>query len=209
MKKPSIIALFIFLVSHLAFGQDPDSNSVVRLDTQADMSDVYVARAIVIDGDTLWVANLDEVYIFPTKKFTSRKERRRYTRLIHNIKRVYPWAKLVGETLAEVEEHMGTLETEKEQKAYIKEVEKELMGNYKEDLKKLTITQGRILIKLVDRETGDTSYELVKEMRGNISAVFWQALARLFGSNLKSEYDAKGGDRLIEEIIVLIENGQL
>ena len=209
MKKPSIIALFIFLVSHLAFSQDPDSNSVVRLDTQPDLSDVYVARAIVIDGDTLWVANLDEVYIFPTRKFTSRKERRRYTRLIHNIKRVYPWAKLVGETLAEVEEHMGTLETEKEQKAYIKVVEKELLGNYKEDLKKLTVTQGRILIKLVDRETGDTSYELVKEMRGNISAVFWQALARLFGSNLKSEYDAKGEDRLIEEIIVLIENGQL
>jgi hypothetical protein len=209
MKKPSIIALFIFLVSHLAFSQDPDSNSVVRLDTQPDLSDVYVARAIVIDGDTLWVANLDEVYIFPTRKFTSRKERRRYTRLIHNIKRVYPWAKLVGETLAEVEKHIGTLETEKEQKAYIKEVEKELLGNYKEDLKKLTVTQGRILIKLVDRETGDTSYELVKEMRGNISAVFWQALARLFGSNLKSEYDAKGEDRLIEEIIVLIENGQL
>jgi hypothetical protein len=209
MKKPSIIALFIFLVSHLAFSQDPDSNSVVRLDTQPDLSDVYVARAIVIDGDTLWVANLDEVYIFPTRKFTSRKERRRYTRLIHNIKRVYPWAKLVGETLAEVEEHIGTLETEKEQKAYIKEVEKELLGNYKEDLKKLTVTQGRILIKLVDRETGDTSYELVKEMRGNISAAFWQALARLFGSNLKSEYDAKGEDRLIEEIIVLIENGQL
>ena len=100
---------------------------------------------------------------------------------------------------------MATLETEKEQRAYIKQVEQELLRDYKEDLKKMTVTQGRILIKLVDRETGDTSYELVKELRGNLSAAFWQALARLFGSNLKSEYDAEGEDRLIEEIILLIE----
>ncbi len=171
--------------------------------------DIYVARAIVIDGDTLWVAELDEVYIFPTRKFKSRRERRRYTRLIYNVKKAYPWAKLAGEKLAEVEVHLMSLETEKAQKDYMKQVEKELLKDYKDDLKKLTITQGRILIKLVDRETGDTSYELVKELRGKISAVFWQALARLFGSNLKSEYDAEDEDRLIEEIVVLIENGQL
>ena len=171
--------------------------------------DIYVARAVVIDGDTLWVAELDEVYIFPTKKFKSRRERRRYTRLIYNVKKAYPWAKLAGEKLAKVEVELMALETEKEQKDYMKQVEKELLKDYKDDLKKLTVTQGRILIKLVDRETGDTSYELVKELRGKISAVFWQALARLFGSNLKSEYDAEGEDRLIEEIVVLIENGQL
>jgi hypothetical protein len=171
--------------------------------------DIYVARAVVIDGDTLWVAELDEVYIFPTKKFKNRRERRRYTRLIYNIKKAYPWAKLAGEKLAEVEIHMVSLETEKEQKDYMKQVERELLKDYKDDLKKLTVTQGRILIKLVDRETGDTSYELVKELRGRISAVFWQALARLFGSNLKSEYDPEGEDRLMEEIVVLIENGQL
>jgi hypothetical protein len=171
--------------------------------------DIYVARAVVIDGDTLWVADLDEVYIFPTKKFKSRRERRRYTRLIYNIKKAYPWAKLAGDMLSDVEVHLVSLETEKEQKDYMKLVEKELLKDYKQDLKKLTITQGRILIKLVDRETGDTSYELVRELRGKISAVFWQALARLFGSNLKSEYDPEGEDRLIEEIVVLIENGQL
>jgi hypothetical protein len=171
--------------------------------------DIYVARAVVIDGDTIWVAELDEVYIFPTKKFRNKREYRRYTRLIHNVKRAYPWAKLAGEKLAEVEIHIATLDTEKEQREYIKQVEEELLRDYKEDLKKMTITQGRILIKLVDRETGDTSYELVKELRGRLSAAFWQALARLFGSNLKAEYDAEGEDRLIEEIVLLIENGQL
>ena len=171
--------------------------------------DIYVARAVVIDGDTLWVADLDEVYIFPTRNFTNKRDRRRYTRLIYNIKKAYPWAKMAGEKLAEVDLQMEILETEKEQKEYIKQVEEELLKDYKEDLKKLTVTQGRILIKLIDRETGDTSYELVKELRGRLSAAFWQALARLFGSNLKSEYDAEGEDWLIEEIVVLIENGQL
>ncbi|MFC2115128.1 DUF4294 domain-containing protein [Bacteroidota bacterium] len=199
LKKISLVLILFFGLHSTGWSQD----SIPKT------GDVYVARALVIGGDTLWVADLDEVYIFPTKRFKNRRDRRRYTRLIYNVKRAYPWAKLAGEKLAGVEVHMATLETEKEQKEYIKEVEKELLGDYKEDLKKLTVTQGRILIKLVDRETGDTSYELVKEMRGNLSAAFWQTLARLFGSNLKSEFDADGEDRLIEEIVKLIENGQL
>jgi hypothetical protein len=187
-----------------------DVDSILQdRDSILTTQDIYVARAIVIDGDTLWVAELDEVYIFPTKKFKNRRERRRYTRLIYNVKKTYPWAKLAGEKLAEVEIRLASIETEKEQRDYMKQVEKELLKDYKDDLKRLTITQGRILIKLVDRETGDTSYELVKELRGKISAVFWQALARLFGSNLKSEYDPAEEDRLIEEIVILIENGQL
>ncbi|MEE9460405.1 MAG: DUF4294 domain-containing protein [Bacteroidales bacterium] len=197
----------------VTYGQDSvlyDVDSILHdEDSVLTTQDIYVARAVVIDGDTLWVADLDEVYIFPTKKFKSRRERRRYTRLIYNIKKAYPWARLAGDMLSELEVHMLSLETEKEQKDYMKLVEKELLKDYKQDLKKLTITQGRILIKLVDRETGDTSYELVRELRGKISAVFWQALARLFGSNLKSEYDPEGEDRLIEEIVILIENGQL
>ena len=215
-----VIAWFLAMAWGIGFGQDSvlyDVDSILHsTDTLANAKDsilttqdIYVVRAVVIDGDTLWVADLDEVYIFPTKKFKNRRERRRYTRLIYNVKKAYPWAKLAGEKLSEVEVHLISLKTEKEQKDYMKLVEKELLKDYKEDLKKLTITQGRILIKLVDRQTGDTSYELVKELRGNISAVFWQTLARLFGSNLKSVYDADGEDRLIEEIVVLIENGQL
>jgi hypothetical protein len=201
------------LSGHISAQNDPLGNEsggqVIRPDSIPTTGDIYVARAVIIDGDTIWVAELDEIYIFPTKKFKNRWEYRRYTRLIYNVKKAYPWAKLAGEKLAEVEAEMLLLETEKEQKEYIKKVEDELLGEYTEDLKKLTITQGRILIKLVDRETGDTSYELVRELRGKLSAVFWQALARLFGSNLKSEYDAYGEDRLIEEIIILIEAGQL
>jgi hypothetical protein len=172
-------------------------------------NDIYVARALIIEGDTIWVSEIDEVYIFPDKKFRNRWQRIRYTRLVHNVKKAYPWAKLAGDLLDEVNVHILTLETEKERKDYIKEVEEELLGKYTDDLKKLTITQGKILIKLVYRETGDTSYDLVAELRGKVSAFFWQALARLFGSNLKMSYDPYGEDRQIEEIVILIENGQI
>lgn len=199
-------ACLLGMTCSIGFAQD---SILDNEDSIPHTRDIYIARAVVLDGDTIWVAELDEIYIFPTKKFKNSRERRRYTRLIYNVKKAYPWAKLAGEKLAEVEIYMGSLRTEKEQKAYIKQVEEELLTDYKDDLKTLTLTQGRILIKLVDRETGDTSYELVEELRGKLSAFFWQALARLFGSNLKSEYDPLEEDRLIEEIIILIENGQL
>lgn len=171
--------------------------------------DIYVARGIVIDGDTVWVSEIDEVIVFPEKSFNNFWQRRRYTRLIINIKRAYPWAKLAGKTLEEVNAHLLSLETEQEQKEYLKQIEKDLLDKYTEDLKKLTITQGKILVKLVYRETGATSYALVEFYRGKFSAFFWQALARLFGSNLKMGYDPYGEDRLIEEIVILIETGQL
>jgi len=178
-------------------------------DTILRTSDIYIARGIISEGDTLWVSEINEVYVFPEKVFKNRWQKRKYTRLVHNVKKAYPWAKMAGDKLYEVNIHMQTLETEKERKDYIKVVEEELLGNYTDDLKKLTITQGKILIKLVYRETGNTSYNLVAELRGRFSAFFWQALARLFGNNLKMGYDPYGEDRQIEEIVVLIENGQI
>ena len=169
----------------------------------------YVLYGLVIDGDTLLLSSIDEVYIFSPRKFKSRKDFRRYRRLIRNVKKAYPYAKLAKKKLNEVEANLVKLETEKARKAYIKQVEKEIRYEYEDELKKLTITQGRILIKLIDRETGETSYQLVKELRGSFSAFFWQAIARIFGSNLKTEFDAQGEDKLINEIVVLIENGQL
>jgi hypothetical protein len=98
---------------------------------------------------------------------------------------------------------------ERQKKRFIKETERELKDQFEQELKKLTMTQGRILIKLIDRETGSSSYSLVKELRGSLQAFFWQGLARLFGSNLKTEYDAEGQDQMIEQIVRQIETGQL
>ena len=200
IRKILIAGLMVFLVS------TTKAQDTIQLHKDGA---TYVLYGIVIDGDTLLLSAIDEVYIFPRRKFASRRELRRYRRLIRNIKKAYPYAKLAKKKLDEIEANFAKLKTEKAKKIYIKQVEKEIRYEYEDELKKLTITQGRILIKLIDRETGETSYELVKQLRGSFSAFFWQAIARLFGSNLKSEFDARGEDRLINEIVILIENGQL
>ena len=161
------------------------------------------------NGDTVYMARIQEVIIFPKRVFTSEAQRRHYGRLVRNVKKVYPYALMAREKYYTVAAHLQTLKTDKEKRDYIKQVEQEIKNEYEDDLKGLTITQGRILLKLIDRETGETSYDLLKEFKGSFNAVFWQTLARIFGNNLKSEFDANGDDAMINEIIVLIENGQL
>lgn len=163
----------------------------------------------IFEDDTIPHVNLQEVVVFPPLKFKSRRHYRRYTKLVRDLKKVYPYAQMAKKKLDEMEKEFNELETEKERKRYVKTVEKQLMDEFGDELKKLTITQGRLLLKLIDRETGSTSYELLKELRGSFSAVFWQAIARIFGSNLKSEYDAFGEDYLIERIVIQIEHNQI
>ncbi|MFW6248621.1 MAG: DUF4294 domain-containing protein [Bacteroidota bacterium] len=170
--------------------------------------DATILERVILDGDTFFVTSLDPVYVFPTHDFNW-WQKRKYRRLVHNVKKVYPYAKLAGEMLFELNQEMVQLETDRQRKSFIKQMEDTIRAEYEDDLKKLTITQGKILIKLIDRETGNTSYNLVKELRGSFSAFFWQALARLFGSNLKTNYDPAGEDALIEEIVKKIELGMI
>jgi hypothetical protein len=166
-------------------------------------------QAVIQDGDTVYLSSLQEAVIQPRKRSAETRDLRQYRKLVYNVKKVYPYAKLAGEKFGEINAHLQTLKTNKEQKEYIKQVEDELLKQYEEDLKNLTITQGRILIKLIDRETNKTSYEVVKDLRGSFQAAFWQAIARIFGSNLKTEFDAEGEDKVLNEIMIMIENGQL
>lgn len=185
---------------------------LMKLRAQSDTSLVPQGKTVQVildNGDTLLISSIDQVFIYPEPVFTSRRDYRRYQRLIHNLKIVYPYAKLASKKLEDMNTHFLTLKNEKQRKEYIKKVEKELMDEFEDDLTRLTITQGRLLIKLIDRETGNTSFDLVKELRGSFSAFFWQAIARLFGSNLKTNFDKDGEDKLIEQILVLIDNGQL
>lgn len=197
MKNLFIILTFVFLPVQL-FGQD-------TLATSGE----HVLYGIVVDGDTILVSTIEEIYILPMHKFEKKRDLRRYQRLVKNVKKVYPYAKLAGKKYDEVVENLDNYETEKDKRAYMKQVENELKEEFEGDLKKLTISQGRILIKLIDREIGETSYDLLKEFRGSISAFFWQTLARIFGHNLKSSFDPNGEDKLLNEIVMLIENGQL
>ena len=156
-----------------------------------------------------WFRNSLELNIYPSYKYKNRWDYWKYRRLVHNVKTVYPYAKLAAAKLKEIDRNLASIHGEKKRKEYIKLSEKQLMNDFEDDVKNLTITQGRILLKLIDRETGNTTYLILQDLKGNFSAVFWQTVARVFGSNLKSEYDPKGEDHLIEQIVQMIEAGQL
>ncbi len=169
----------------------------------------YVVKALIVGHDTLPVIDLAPVAFFAPRIFKNRADENRYRRLVQNVKRVYPYAVLAGIKFDEYNELLQTLPTEAQRKLAMKKAENELRAQFEDEIKKLTFSQGLILIKLVDRETKHTSYDVVREFRGMVSAVFWQGLSRIFGYNLKTEYDPEGEDRLIEEIVQMIEAGVL
>ena len=163
---------------------------------------------IIKDGDTIPFIPLKEVKIYSWRLLDS-KEERKMTRLMKNIKIVYPYARLAGLKLVEYEDTLAQAPDDKARRKIMKQVEEELDAEYGQELRDLTVTQGKILLKLIDRETGETSYELVSELRGEFRAFFYQSFARLFGLNMKIGYDPEGEDRDIEYIVNLIESGQL
>ncbi len=160
------------------------------------------------NGDTIIERRLKEIWVYPGLNSMSQRQQRRFWRYVYKIKKVYPYAQRANELLKEYEPEYSKLESRREQRAMMKEIEKQLLDEYKDDLKKFTLSEGKLLIKLIDRETGRTSYSLIQDFRGNFSAFFWQTIARLFQNDLKSEYDPEGEDRIIEEVIRLIETGQ-
>lgn len=172
------------------------------------IDDGYLLPAELVDGDTLALIKLPLVYVFPPLQMNE-KEYVQYTRLVRNVKVAYPYAMLAKNTFIDIQKGLAYIPTEKARKQFVKEKEKELLVQYSKELKNLTISQGRILLKLVDRELNQTSFEIIKDMRGGFQAAMWQGIARLFGETLKSEYDAKGEDLLIERIVIMIEQGVL
>lgn len=161
----------------------------------------------VQDGDTIIFKNIKEIPVFPDREFKNKREYRRYTRYIQKVKKVYPLAVEARELLKEYEPEYNALETRKEQRKLMKHLEKELLDKHKNELKKWSISDGRILLKLINRETERTPYSLIKDFRGGFSATFWQGIARLFRNDLKAGYDPDEEDQVLEEIVTLIELG--
>ena len=160
-------------------------------------------------NDTIPSVNLQEIEVISRKNSVSTWTRWRLNRLIRNVKVAYPYAKTAGALLRIYEVRLKAAKNDAERKRIMKEAEKEIKERYTAPLKKLTFTQGFILIKLIDRETGNSSYGLLQQLRGKFTAFFYQAFARLWGYNLKARYDPKGKDREIETIVRLIEAGKL
>ena len=178
---------------------------------QADCQQVagQELKALVIDGDTLPMIDLSEVNIYQKDTKENTAESRKFDRLVRNVKRAYPYAKLAGLKFNEYSILLADVKSEKVKKAMMKKAQDELEAQFGDDLKSMTISQGKILLKLVDRQTGNSSFELVQEFRGKFVAFFWQSFARIFGYNLKVTYDPLGEDKDIELIVLMIENGTI
>jgi hypothetical protein len=169
----------------------------------------YMLPVCVYQGDTIPYITLRNVYIYPKMKFKSKKQERYYWKLVRDVKKTLPLAKEIRRAVMETYEYMETLPDTKSRERHMKAVEKGLKEQYTARMKKLTFSQGKLLIKLVNRECNQSSYQLVKAFMGPFKAGFYQTFAALFGASLKKEYHPEDDDKLIERIAVLVENGQL
>ena len=149
------------------------------------------------------------IHILPARTYARRRDMRRYARLVRAVRKVYPIAQEAKREMALMEQELERLPSKRDRELYIKGIQKMIIKQYTPVLKKMTIYEGRVLLKLIDRETEYTAYEIVREFRGGFVAGFWQAMARLFGNNLKLEYDPEGNDRLLDQIVRAYEEGRL
>lgn len=168
-----------------------------------------VQKAIIEGRDTVPIITLRDVYVYPPMVFKNKKQEAAYWRTVRDVKKTLPYAKMIYETLIETYEYMETLPNEKARQKHLKKMEKELFETYKPVLKKLTFRQGKLLIKLIDRECNQSSYSLIKAFLGPFRAGFWNTFASIFGASLKSEWEPEGNDKQIEQICKRIEAGQL
>lgn len=163
------------------------------------------------DGDTVAVINLRELTVFPPEKFKNRKEEEFFWRTVRDVKLTLPYAKLIAETLVETYEYIETFPTQKEREDYLKSMEKALFEQYKPVLKRFSRRQAKVLVKLIQRETHQSSYDIVKAFLGTFRATFWQGFGKLFGVSLKSEFkpDKNKEDATLDRIARRVEQGTL
>ena len=159
-------------------------------------------------GDTMWCYRLPEIWLYPPFQFKSEKQRRQYNRLVYNVKRVLPLAQKVNLMISETYQVLEQLPDKKSKEEHMKAVEKEIKNTYTPEMKKLTYSQGKLLIKLIDREIGRSSYKIIRDYKNGITACFWQGVAKIFGNDLKKGYDPNGEDRVTEYLVSQWESGE-
>lgn len=195
-----IVSLFLLLIGLEGFAQQTEA---------APPQPSYVTQLCVYEGDTIPYVSLPAVYIYQPLQFKNKRQARNYNKLVRDVKKVLPIANEVQRAIIETYEYLMTLPDDKARQRHLKAVEKSIKEQYTPRMKKLTFSQGKLLIKLVDRQTNSTGYELVKAFLGPFRAGFYQTFAALFGASLKKEYDPEGEDALTERVVRMVENGQL
>lgn len=169
----------------------------------------YLVPACIYEGDTIASLRMPTLYCFKPLNFKNNKQRQQYNRLVRNVKKTLPIAKEVNRAIIETYEFLQTLPDEKAKQKHLNAVEKSVKEQYTPRMKKLTFAQGKLLIKLINRETDSSSFELVKAFLGPFKAGFYQAFAAIFGASLKKEYYPEGEDAMVEQIVLLVESGQI
>ncbi len=201
MKKNILILFFILFTI----------NSVAQKPYYSEGLGAYILNSEIYKGDTIGVFTLNEVPIYPAPKFKNKKQEKFYWKTVRDVKKVYPYMKFIGAEYKRINAICDTISDPKEKKKYMKMYEKQLLAEYKPIMKKFTLSQGKMLIKLIDRELEATSYDLIKQFRGGFVAWWWQVFAKILGADLKEEYNISESekDRIIERVITLYEAGVL
>ena len=199
--KRTIFILFLFLFLFI-----PRTKSQIVQESHPAYKHFYHA---VIDNDTVLVIELRTFHVFPPEKFKDKKQEKFYWKTVRDVKKTLPYAKLIYSILIETYEYMETLPDDKAREEHMKKMEKEVFQQYKPVLKKFTLSQGKMLIKLINRECNQSSYELIKAFLGSFRANFWQLFGKIFGASLKTDWDPEGEDKTIERICILVEQGSL
>ena len=212
----NIILLVVLLASSAmsAWAQDNGSRRVNPEDREVDMDTPTLVPMVKVgkvlhDGDSIQYVELNTLYVYPQPVFADARQRQAYNRLVANIKKVLPIAKEVNAIIIETYEFLQTLPNKKAKDEHMQRVERSIRKEYTPRMKKLTYSQGKLLIKLVYRECNSSSYQLIQAFLGPIRAGFYQAFAALFGASLTKKYDAEGVDKYTERIVRQVEAGQL
>ncbi len=199
MKKIFLILIFLVSTINIAMADKNDDRK----------QKLFFALETVVNGDTIPSFELMEVNIYGRKNMPTKRKQKRYDKMVRDVVKTYPYSKEIKAVLVETYLYLQTLPDDEARAKHLDEVEKGVWDQYFPIMKKMTLSQGKMLIKLIDRECNQTSYELINAFIGKFRANFYQAFAALFGATLKREYDPTGADAEIEEIIYLIENDML
>jgi hypothetical protein len=191
--------------SELISASAPAPAVYIILDTL--ITDYYFSVWYTENGDTVVKATHSPIEI--SARSGNRVQKARYDKLQKKVIKTYPYAKAASDVMRTYEALCVQITDPKQQEALLDKAEKQLMAQFEKDLRNMTVSEGVILVKLIDRQTGETGYELLRQLKGKFSAFMWQSIARVFGQNLKDDYDGSGEDVWIENIVALIEDGTI
>jgi hypothetical protein len=212
MRKVVVLSMMLLLWISAAKGQEEQRMTaeqvLAEMDSPTFVPTVKVSK-VMHEGDSIQYMEMNNVYVYPQLTFKNKRQAQNYMRLVTNVKKVLPIAKEARMMLIETTEYLETLPDDKAKAEHMKRVEQDIFKTYKPKMKKLTYSQGKLLIKLIDRECHSSSYDMIKAFMGPVRAGFWQVFAWGFGASLKKEYDAEGVDRLTERVVLMVESGQI